>query len=76
MAGMAAKGGLNAIDQNLDLVPFDSISNPNRSVRGGANPNSKLPKQSVNPMVGGQMRPEIDSFYNDRNDVKRLNVNK
>lgn len=33
--------GLNAIDANLDLVPFDSISNPGKSVRDN-NPITRL----------------------------------
>ena len=62
--------GLNAIDANLDLVPFDSISNPGKSVRDN-NPITRLASQNRKPNVNaGNMRPEIDSFFIDRNDVK------
>jgi hypothetical protein len=37
-----------------------------------SNPITRLARRANNGTVGapGQMRPEIDSFYNDRNDVK------
>jgi hypothetical protein len=61
---------LNAIDANPDLAPFDSISNPNRSVRGENNPslNQRRPVVPINNGISA--RPEMDSFYMDRNDVK------
>lgn len=64
--------GLGALDANLDVAPFDSISNPNRSAGGPNNPVTRLAslrKPAVGGPVAGNMRPEIDSFYNDRNDV-------
>jgi hypothetical protein len=61
-------GGLNNLDAHLDLQPFDSVSNPNKSVRHesagrhGAIINKRL--------MGGGLRPEMDSFYQDREDIK------
>ena len=60
--------GLNNLDANLDLAPFDSISNPNKSARE-TNPITRLAAQN-RKVIGGNMRPEIDSFYNDRTDVR------
>jgi hypothetical protein len=40
-AGKQIKGGLNNLDANLDLQPFDSISNPARSTRD-QNPITRL----------------------------------
>ena len=63
--------GLNALDANLDLVPFDSISNPGRSVRENNHPITRLASNNRRIVAaGGNARPEIDSFYNDRNDVR------
>jgi hypothetical protein len=41
MAGGAYAGGLNNIDANLDLVPFDSISNPGGTAKD-TNPITRL----------------------------------
>jgi hypothetical protein len=67
------------LDANLDVAPFDSISNPNRSVTGENNPrgggggslNQRRPVVPINGGVGQpSARPEMDSFYMDRNDVR------
>ena len=67
--------GLNQLDANLDVSPFDSISNPNRSITGENNPGGRLGGASLNqrrPVVpiNSSARPEMDSFYMDRNDVR------
>jgi len=62
--------GLNGIDANLEVAPFDSVSNPNKSMRyesvgrQGSAINRKL-------MGGGGLRPEMDSFYQDRDEIKQ-----
>jgi hypothetical protein len=63
--------GLNTLDANLDVAPFDSISNPGKSQRENV-PVSRISntnKKTLN-IIGGSARPDIDSFYLDRNDVK------
>lgn len=68
--------GLNQLDANLDVAPFDSISNPNRSFTGENNPAGRAgggaslnQRRAVVP-INGSARPEMDSFYMDRNDVR------
>ena len=69
--------GLNQLDANLDVAPFDSISNPNRSFTGENNPAGRTgpggaslnQRRAVVP-INGSARPEMDSFYMDRNDVR------
>ena len=62
--------GLNNIDANLDLVPFDSVSNPNRSVRHESVGRGGAPPLLNRKLNGGGLRPEMDSFYQDRDDIK------
>lgn len=73
-AGQNKIRGLNNLDANLELAPFDSISNPGRSARdsGLNNPITRIAANNKKPLnlIGGNARPEIDSFYLDRNDVK------
>ena len=64
------------MDANLDVAPFDSISNPNRSFTGENNPAGRAgggvslnQRRAVVP-INGSARPEMDSFYMDRNDVR------
>ena len=63
-------GGLNGVDANLEVAPFDSVSNPNKSVRlesagrQGSAINRKL-------MGAGGLRPEMDSFYQDRDEIRQ-----
>lgn len=62
-------GAFNNLDANLDLIPFDSISNPGRTAKD-TNPITRLAQLQRTGGVSGGMRPEIDSFYADRQDVK------
>jgi hypothetical protein len=52
-----AQGGLNQIDANTDIIPYDSVSNPNNTRRF----------DSVGRLGGiinkGGLRPDMDSFY-------------
>ena len=61
------RGGLNRVDANLDLVPFDSVSNPNKSVR-----QESVTRQAAlnRKLIQGGIRPEMDSFYKDREDIR------
>ena len=61
-------GAFNNLDANLDLIPFDSISNPGRTAKD-TNPITRLAQAQRTGNSGG-MRPEIDSFYADRQAVK------
>ncbi len=71
--GIAKVRGLQQIDQNLDLQPFDSISQANKSINGQSNPITRLAQQRK---PGTNNRPEIDSFYMDRQDVQNKQINK
>lgn len=65
---IAAPANLNSIDANLELLPFDSVSNPNKSVRyDSVGRQGALNKK----LMGGGLRPEMDSFYKDREDIRQ-----
>lgn len=64
-----AHANLNNLDANLELQPFDSVSNPNKSVRyDSVGRQGALNKRL---MGGGGLRPEMDSFYKDREDIRQ-----
>jgi hypothetical protein len=52
-------------------VPFDSVSNPNRSVRHESVGRGGIPPILNKKLNGGGLRPEMDSFYQDRDDIKQ-----
>ena len=64
------QGGLNALDANLDLVPFDSVSNPNQSVRMD-NPTDRVGTVTKKILNAGSRRPDMDSFYKDREEIRQ-----
>ena len=54
------------MDANLDIIPFDSVSNPNRTKRF----DSRGRVEAAMGNRGGGMKPEMDSFYRDREEIK------
>ena len=58
---------LSTLDHNLELAPFDSVSNPNKSVRHESVGRMGMLNKKL---AGGGLRPEMDSFYKDREDIK------
>jgi hypothetical protein len=54
-------GGLNNLDANLDVKPFDSVSNPNKSVRHESAGRMMAANKPI--LNAGTFKPEMESFY-------------
>lgn len=68
--GAGNEGGLGQLDAGAaKLEHYDSVSQPNRT--GRFNSVGRMGNVGRRIMVGGAVKPEMDSFYNDRAEIRQ-----